>query len=86
MKLKAKVRAIKRPSQGVLRPHGGGGCMLWWYIYAVSEENDLVTFGLAATCLAEMSAMMNCWRENTFEDVPCSKEIQMFLECSARVV
>jgi hypothetical protein len=39
-----------------------------------------------ATCGSEMSAMMSCWRMNRFEDIPCSKEIQMFLECSRKVV
>ncbi|XP_053306024.1 coiled-coil-helix-coiled-coil-helix domain-containing protein 1 [Spea bombifrons] len=34
-----------------------------------------------ATCITEMSVMMACWKQNTFSDAPCSKEIETFFEC-----
>lgn len=36
--------------------------------------------------MAEMSAMMSCWRDNSFDDPPCHKEIDAFINCSAQVV
>lgn len=32
-------------------------------------------------CLAEMTAVMACWKVNSFEDVPCKKEIEDFVQC-----
>ncbi|KAG8435087.1 hypothetical protein GDO86_013155 [Hymenochirus boettgeri] len=37
-----------------------------------------------ASCVTEMSVMMACWKNNTFSDTSCSKEIQMFYNCIAK--
>ncbi|MEE6488466.1 hypothetical protein FKM82_015235 [Ascaphus truei] len=34
-----------------------------------------------ASCITEMSLMMGCWKQNTFSDTACSKEIQIFFDC-----
>ncbi|XP_063290060.1 small ribosomal subunit protein mS37 [Pelobates fuscus] len=34
-----------------------------------------------ASCITEMSVMMACWKQNTFNDVPCSQEIGAFFNC-----
>ncbi|XP_078499353.1 LOW QUALITY PROTEIN: small ribosomal subunit protein mS37 [Lissotriton helveticus] len=36
-----------------------------------------------ATCLTEMSMMMACWKQNSFNDNVCAKEIQAFFTCAA---
>ncbi|XP_064388758.1 small ribosomal subunit protein mS37-like [Halichondria panicea] len=33
------------------------------------------------TCMSEMTAVMSCWKVNTFDDVSCTSEIKRFLEC-----
>ena len=74
MKLKNKVRPIGKLSE---RKHS----------HSVGEYYYICTLTFtAATCVPEMSAMMACWRKNNFEDVPCRKEIEMFLTCSKKVV
>ena len=45
-----------------------------------------VGVSLGTTCITEMGDMMECWRNNSFEDPPCKKEIDMFLHCSYKVV
>ena len=30
--------------------------------------------------------MMACWKINVFDDVPCKKEIQAFVQCAEKVV
>lgn len=35
-----------------------------------------------ATCMEEMSKLMNCFKREKFEDQKCSKEIGEFLECA----
>ncbi|XP_053547976.1 coiled-coil-helix-coiled-coil-helix domain-containing protein 1 [Bombina bombina] len=37
-----------------------------------------------ASCVTEMSLMMACWKQNTFIDAPCTKEIQTFFDCVAK--
>ncbi|XP_018421513.1 PREDICTED: coiled-coil-helix-coiled-coil-helix domain-containing protein 1 [Nanorana parkeri] len=34
-----------------------------------------------ATCLTEMSVLMTCWKENSFNDKVCSNEIKIFYKC-----
>ncbi|XP_061767126.1 coiled-coil-helix-coiled-coil-helix domain-containing protein 1 [Nerophis ophidion] len=34
-----------------------------------------------ATCITELSIMMACWKQNTFVDQLCSKEISDFYTC-----
>ena len=36
-------------------------------------------------CLQEMTAVMSCWKANTYDDLPCRKEIQQFVLCAERV-
>ena len=40
----------------------------------------------ARPCLAEMTSVMTCWKANSFNDVPCKKEVEEFVKCSERVV
>ena len=35
-------------------------------------------------CVHEMTAVMGCWKTNTFDDMPCSKEIDAFISCVQR--
>ena len=35
-----------------------------------------------ATCMEEMSKLMNCFKRENFEDQKCSKEVTEFLECA----
>ncbi|KAM4704476.1 small ribosomal subunit protein mS37 [Rhinophrynus dorsalis] len=37
-----------------------------------------------ASCITEMSVMMACWKQNTFSDTACAKEIQVFFDCIAK--
>ncbi|KAM4635934.1 small ribosomal subunit protein mS37 [Discoglossus pictus] len=37
-----------------------------------------------ASCVTEMSLMMACWKQNTFSDAACSKEIQTFFSCVSK--
>ncbi|OCT71913.1 coiled-coil-helix-coiled-coil-helix domain-containing protein 1 [Xenopus laevis] len=37
-----------------------------------------------ATCITEMSVMMACWKQNTFSDTACNKEIKTFYDCIAK--
>ena len=37
-------------------------------------------------CLSEMTAVMSCWKVNSFDDVPCRKEIQDFVACAEKAV
>ena len=32
-------------------------------------------------CVHEMTAVMRCWKSNSFDDIPCGKEIQAFVSC-----
>ncbi|KAM8924186.1 small ribosomal subunit protein mS37 [Pelodytes ibericus] len=34
-----------------------------------------------ASCITEMSLMMACWKQSTFSDTACSKEIDTFFNC-----
>eukprot|EP00731_Ephydatia_muelleri_P025565 Em0017g648a len=36
-------------------------------------------------CLAEMTTVMTCWKANSFNDIPCKKEVEEFVKCSERV-
>lgn len=31
--------------------------------------------------MAQMTAVMSCWKRNEFSDIPCRKEIQAFAKC-----
>ena len=35
-------------------------------------------------CVQEMTAVMSCWKANTFDDIPCRKEIEAFVSCVER--
>lgn len=35
----------------------------------------------AATCLGEMSVLLDCWKGNNFSDAACAKEIVSFNTC-----
>ena len=37
-------------------------------------------------CMAEMTAVMTCWKAYSFDDIPCKKEVEEFVKCSERVV
>ncbi|XP_072279876.1 small ribosomal subunit protein mS37 [Pyxicephalus adspersus] len=37
-----------------------------------------------ASCLSEMSVLMACWKENSFNDKVCSNEVKIFYECVAQ--
>ncbi|KAM5141127.1 small ribosomal subunit protein mS37 [Mantella aurantiaca] len=34
-----------------------------------------------ASCLTEMSVLMACWKENSFNDKVCTNELKIFNEC-----
>ena len=36
--------------------------------------------------MGEMTAVMTCWKANSFDDVPCKKEVEEFVKCSERMV
>ena len=52
-------------------------------LYSFCDANLLAA---AASCLSEMTAVMSCWKVNSFDDVPCRKEIQDFVACAEKVV
>lgn len=35
-------------------------------------------------CTHEMTAVMGCWKANSFDDIPCGKEIEAFMFCVER--
>ena len=43
-------------------------------------------FSAVVPCLSEMTAVMSCWKVNSFDDVPCRKEIQDFVACAEKAV
>ena len=72
MKLKAKVKNTRKASSGLLSVH-----------YLLGKLG--LNFDPSQVPLV-LSAMMSCWRGNTFEDTACKKEIDRFLQCAAKVV
>ena len=46
----------------------------------------LLFFPAVVPCLSEMTAVMSCWKVNSFDDVPCRSEIQDFVACAEKAV
>ncbi len=64
----------KRNFKGLMRP-----MKLKSSVRASSKEKK------TTPCVHEMTSIMTCWKANTFDDVPCRKEIAAFVSCVERV-
>ena len=60
-------------------------CVESYYICVCSLMMPL-HFPAVVPCLSEMTAVMSCWKVNSFDDVPCRKEIQDFVACAEKAV
>ncbi len=38
------------------------------------------------SCMSEMTAVMSCWKVNSFDDVSCTGEIKRFIACVEKAV
>ncbi len=54
-------------------------------MYLIAFSSPLPTLA-GPTCMSEMTAVMSCWKVNTFDDVLCTSEIKRFLECVEKAV